>query len=109
MNQVEVQPLRERDASFKSATTQMIVQRYQEEEKKRETLGWLKHNMNFRQSVMALRDQVQEFTFELCKEESKLDYDRMAQLVSEYEGVQDEKGVIAWALKRTKTIAPTIA
>ena len=35
---------------------------------------------------MAFRNQVEEFALELCKEESKLDYDRMADLIKEYEG-----------------------
>ena len=57
---------------------------------------------------MALRDQVQEFSLELCREENKRDFDRMAQLVCEYEGIEDDKGVIGWALNRVKSIAPTI-
>ena len=57
---------------------------------------------------MALRDQVQEWTSELCKEENRRNYDRMAQLVSEYEGLEEGQGIISWALERVQSISPTI-
>ena len=55
---------------------------------------------------MAFRNQVEEFALELCKEESKLDYDRMADLIKEYEGYESK--VIKWCFRRIRKIAPTI-
>ena len=95
------------DLSFKSASNSILVQRYQEEESKRETLGWLKHNMTFRRRMMDFRNQVQLWVFELCKEESKRDFDCMAKLVSDYEGLGD-KGAIGWAMGRITTLSSTI-
>lgn len=83
-----------------------MARKYQEEEKKRETLGGLKQNMIFRQRLMRFRDQMQEYTLELCKEEGKRDYDRMAEFISENENMENSE-FYSQCLVRISKISPT--
>lgn len=70
-------------------------------------MAQLKHSMKFRKRVLAFREQVQEFTLELCKEENKLDFDRMADLIHEYDGF-DSKNIIQRSLQDIRLNYPTI-
>ena len=70
-----------------------------EEEQKLEQLSWFKKNIVFISQVRTFRETVQAWVTELCREEGKKDYDRMAHLISDYEQVED-KGIIGWALGR---------
>ena len=74
----------------------MLVQKMHEEEQKLEQLSWFKKNIVFISQVRTFRETVQAWVTELCREEGKKDYDRMAHLISDYEQVED-KGIIGWA------------
>ena len=78
-------------------------------------LSQFKMNINFIQKIRSFRDLVYDWIFELCKEESKLDFDTMARLISTNEdlcksvvGGKGEEGVISWAMDRVHSISPTI-
>ena len=69
-------------------------------------LNHVKSNVVFINRIRSLREQVLTWTTEMCKEESKRDYDKMAELISEFEQLGD-KGVISWAMGRISTISPS--
>ena len=67
----------------------------------------LKKNSQFSQRIRGFKEQILKWVTELCKEESRRDFDNMAKLISDYEKLEHE-GVIGWALGRIHAYFPTI-
>ena len=100
-------PKMQQRESLNSQASSVLVQKMHEEEQKLEQLSWFKKNIVFISQVRTFRETVQAWVTELCREEGKKDYDRMAHLISDYEQVEN-KGIIGWALGRVQSISPTI-
>ena len=93
--------------SFASNTTSFLAMKMHEEESKMQTLSLLKKNSQFSQRIRGFKEQILKWVTELCKEESRRDFDNMAKLISDYEKLEHE-GVIGWALGRIHAYFPTI-
>ena len=86
-------------------SSELLTKMHREEESVK-LIGQLKSNMKFKDRIYSLREQVLTWVTEMCKEEGKRDYDKMAELISEFEQLGD-KGVISWAMGRISTISPS--
>ena len=89
-------------------TSSQLAAKLKEAEAKQQKLSKFKKNMSFMNRIIAFREQVLSWVTELCKEECKKDYDKMAQMVRNYEKTEDSKCLIKWAIQRIQTTAPTI-
>ena len=92
--------------SIDFAPSSELMSKMQKEEESVKQISQLKSNMKFKDRIYSLREQVLTWVTEMCKEEGKRDYDKMAQLISEFEQLGD-KGVISWAMGRISTISPS--
>ena len=60
-----------------------------EEESKLQVLNMFKQNFQFSLRIRNFRDQALAWVVELCREDSKRDFDAMAKLISDYEQLED--------------------
>ena len=69
----------------------------------------VKVEANFNKSVKRFRTKIFAWIVELCKEDSKKDYDKMAHMIREQENsTEDGNGIIQWALDHISDISPSI-